>query len=146
MATTSLSSNLHRLDPTTTKYTLIMADPDAPNSQTPILAPFLHWIVSDVQPDCVPGQVRNPSFLPPLLLQTKKKREPTSKLTPLLFLLPPETSHSSPIHVPHPSLPRASSLHISHLSPTAQLRSTCHAAESTWFASEISFAGLCQAE
>lgn len=74
IATTFLSSNLHRLDPTTTKYTLIMADPDAPNSQTPILAPFLHWIVSDVQPDCVPGQVRNPSSLPPLLLQTKKEK------------------------------------------------------------------------
>ncbi|GIZ37213.1 hypothetical protein CKM354_000066700 [Cercospora kikuchii] len=45
-------------DPTTTKYTLIMADPDAPNSETPILAPFLHLIVSDVQPDCIATQRR----------------------------------------------------------------------------------------
>ncbi|KAM3423304.1 hypothetical protein BST61_g743 [Cercospora zeina] len=45
-------------DPATTKYTLIMADPDAPNSETPILSPFLHMIVSDAQPDCVPTQKR----------------------------------------------------------------------------------------
>lgn len=45
-------------DPATTKYTLIMADPDAPNSQTPILAPFLHWIISDAQAECVNGQNR----------------------------------------------------------------------------------------
>ena len=45
-------------DPATTKYTLIMADPDAPNSETPILAPFLHWIISDAQADCIQGQNR----------------------------------------------------------------------------------------
>ncbi|KAF2212949.1 hypothetical protein CERZMDRAFT_96623 [Cercospora zeae-maydis SCOH1-5] len=56
----ALENPLTRLhpDPATTKYTLIMADPDAPNSETPILSPFLHMIVSDAQPDCVPTQRR----------------------------------------------------------------------------------------
>ncbi|KAM0718473.1 hypothetical protein Q7P37_005543 [Cladosporium fusiforme] len=45
-------------DPKTTKYTLIMVDPDAPGPAAPILADFLHWIVSDVQPKCITTQVR----------------------------------------------------------------------------------------
>ena len=45
-------------DPATTKYTLIMVDPDAPGPAAPILADFLHWIVSDVQPKCIATQQR----------------------------------------------------------------------------------------
>jgi hypothetical protein len=45
-------------NPSTTKYTLIMADPDAPNPAAPILKDFLHWIMSDVQPKCITNQKR----------------------------------------------------------------------------------------
>jgi len=54
-------------NPSTTKYTLIMADPDAPNPAAPILKDFLHWIVSDVQPQCITTQKRKtvaPYMLP----------------------------------------------------------------------------------
>lgn len=43
-------------DPTTTKYTYIQVDPDAPGPNAPILRHFLHHIVYDVQPECIADQ------------------------------------------------------------------------------------------
>ncbi|CZT17706.1 uncharacterized protein RCC_03543 [Ramularia collo-cygni] len=45
-------------DPFTTKYTIIMADPDAPDPALPILGSALHEIISDAQPECVTSQMR----------------------------------------------------------------------------------------
>lgn len=123
IATTSLSSNLHRLDPTTTKYTLIMADPDAPNSQTPILAPFLHWIVSDVQPDCVPGQVRISLSSLPSSFKRKKKRTHL-KTNPPSFSSPSRNVSQSP-HTCSPPL-SPSRLISTHFSSIANRATTFH--------------------
>lgn len=43
-------------DPSTTKYTYIQVDPDAPGPAFPILRQFLHHIVYDVQPSCIAAQ------------------------------------------------------------------------------------------
>lgn len=54
-------------DPYTTKYTIIMADPDAPDPSLPVLGNFLHLITSDAQPGCVINQLRKtvaPYMLP----------------------------------------------------------------------------------
>ncbi|KAL1598409.1 hypothetical protein SLS59_006693 [Nothophoma quercina] len=44
------------IDPSTTKYTYIQVDPDAPGPSFPILRQFLHHIVYDVQPQCIAAQ------------------------------------------------------------------------------------------
>jgi phosphatidylethanolamine-binding protein (PEBP) family uncharacterized protein len=81
-------------DPSTTKYTLIMADPDAPNPSAPILKDFLHWIVSDVQPKCITTQKRKtvaPYMLPTPLSVAEHR------YTFLVYRQPPN-------YVPPPSL------------------------------------------
>jgi phosphatidylethanolamine-binding protein (PEBP) family uncharacterized protein len=81
-------------NPATTKYTLIMADPDAPNPSAPILKDFLHWIVSDVQPNCVATQKRKtvaPYMLPTPLSVAEHR------YTYLIYRQPPN-------YVPPPSL------------------------------------------
>ena len=40
------------------EHALIMIDSDAPGPAPPIIADFLHWIVSDVQPKCITTQQR----------------------------------------------------------------------------------------
>ncbi|SMY24618.1 unnamed protein product [Zymoseptoria tritici ST99CH_1A5] len=64
----AISFTAERLvNPYTTKYTIIMADPDAPSPTTSILTNFLHLIVSDAQPVCVADQERKtvaPYLLP----------------------------------------------------------------------------------
>lgn len=81
-------------NPSTTKYTLIMADPDAPNPAAPILKDFLHWIVSDVQPQCITTQKRKtvaPYMLPTPLSVAEHR------YTFLVYRQPPN-------YVPPPSL------------------------------------------
>jgi hypothetical protein len=43
-------------NPATTKYTYIQVDPDAPGPALPLLRQFLHHIIYDVQPSCIPSQ------------------------------------------------------------------------------------------
>ncbi|OAK93901.1 PEBP-like protein, partial [Phaeosphaeriaceae sp. SRC1lsM3a] len=43
-------------DPSSTKYTYIQVDPDAPGPALPLLRQFLHHIVYDLQPSCVAAQ------------------------------------------------------------------------------------------
>ncbi|KAF2113798.1 phosphatidylethanolamine-binding protein [Lophiotrema nucula] len=43
-------------NPSTTKYTYIQVDPDAPGPELPVLRHFLHHIVYDVQPSCIATQ------------------------------------------------------------------------------------------
>ncbi|KAL8806216.1 MAG: hypothetical protein Q9182_001491 [Xanthomendoza sp. 2 TL-2023] len=49
-------------DPATTKYTVLLLDPDVPSPKIPIerflLGNFVHLIVSDVQPNCTATQKR----------------------------------------------------------------------------------------
>ncbi|KAK5721966.1 hypothetical protein LTR15_006560 [Elasticomyces elasticus] len=45
-------------DPSKTKYTIILTDPDAPGPAAPILKDFLHLIISDAQPSCIASQAR----------------------------------------------------------------------------------------
>jgi phosphatidylethanolamine-binding protein (PEBP) family uncharacterized protein len=81
-------------NPSTTKYTLIMADPDAPNPAAPILKDFLHWIMSDVQPKCITNQKRKtvaPYMLPTPLSVAEHR------YTFLVYRQPPN-------YVPPPSL------------------------------------------
>lgn len=81
-------------DPSTTKYTLIMVDPDAPNPAAPLLADFLHWIVSDVQPECITTQKRKK--VAPYMLPTPLSVAP-HRYTFLVYRQPP-------YYVPPPSL------------------------------------------
>lgn len=43
-------------DPSSTKYTYIQVDPDAPGPALPLLRQFLHHIIYDLQPSCVAAQ------------------------------------------------------------------------------------------
>ncbi|KAF2997029.1 hypothetical protein E8E13_000024, partial [Curvularia kusanoi] len=43
-------------DPSTTKYTYVQVDPDAPGPSLPLLRHFLHHIVYYVQPACIAAQ------------------------------------------------------------------------------------------
>lgn len=81
-------------DPKTTKYTLIMVDPDAPGPAAPILRYFLHWIVSDVQPSCITTQTRKmvAMYMSPTPLSVAPHR-----YTFLIYRQPPN-------YVPPPSL------------------------------------------
>ena len=45
-------------DPSKTKYTIFLVDPDAPGPAAPILKDFLHLIISNAQPSCVTAQAR----------------------------------------------------------------------------------------
>ncbi|KAL8939828.1 MAG: hypothetical protein Q9216_003150 [Gyalolechia sp. 2 TL-2023] len=51
-----------KFDPATTKYTVLLLDPDVPSPNLPLdrilLGNFVHIIVSDVQPECIPTQQR----------------------------------------------------------------------------------------
>jgi phosphatidylethanolamine-binding protein (PEBP) family uncharacterized protein len=78
----------------TTKYTLIMVDPDAPGPAAPILADFLHWIVSDVQPKCITTQQRK--TVAPYMSPTPLSVAP-HRYTFLVYRQPPN-------YVPPPSL------------------------------------------
>jgi phosphatidylethanolamine-binding protein (PEBP) family uncharacterized protein len=81
-------------NPSTTKYTLILADPDAPGPEAPILKDFLHWIVSDVQPKCITTQKRKtvaPYMLPTPLSVAEHR------YTFLVYRQPPN-------YIPPPSL------------------------------------------
>ena len=56
--------------PATTKYTVLLLDPDVPSPDLPLdrilLGNFVHLIVSDVQPDCTLFLILdNPRFLHP---------------------------------------------------------------------------------
>ncbi|KAK3079764.1 hypothetical protein LTS18_003962 [Coniosporium uncinatum] len=42
-------------DPSTTKYLFIIVDPDAPGPEDPFLRQFLHKIVYDISPSCMPN-------------------------------------------------------------------------------------------
>jgi len=42
-------------DPSTTKYLFIIVDPDAPGPEAPILRQFLHTIVYNISPSCMPN-------------------------------------------------------------------------------------------
>ena len=81
-------------NPATTKYTLIKVDPDAPGPAAPILADFLHWIVSDVQPKCITTQQRKQvaMYMSPTPLSVSPHR-----YTFLIYRQPPN-------YVPPPSL------------------------------------------
>lgn len=81
-------------DPSTTKYTLIFADPDAPGLEAPILKDFLHLIVSDVQPKCITDQKRK-TVAPYMLLTPLSVAE--HRYTFLVYRQPPN-------YVPPPSL------------------------------------------
>ncbi|USW53335.1 Putative phosphatidylethanolamine-binding protein [Septoria linicola] len=81
-------------DPAKTKYSLIMADPDAPNSELPILSPFLHLIISDAQAECVGGQ--NRITVAPYMFPTPLSVAP-HKYTFLIYRQPPN-------YVPPPML------------------------------------------
>lgn len=71
-----------------------MVDPDAPGPALPILADFLHWIVSDVQPKCITNQIRKQvaSYMAPTPLSVSPHR-----YTFLIYRQPPN-------YVPPPSL------------------------------------------
>ncbi|KAF6825131.1 phosphatidylethanolamine-binding protein [Colletotrichum musicola] len=43
-------------DPSTTRYTYIQLDPDAPGPAFPLLRQYLHHIIYDIAPSCVPSQ------------------------------------------------------------------------------------------
>jgi phosphatidylethanolamine-binding protein len=44
-------------DPSTTKYSYFMIDPDVPNPDAgPLRLTFLHWAVSNAQPSCIRDQ------------------------------------------------------------------------------------------
>lgn len=81
-------------DAAKTKYTLIMVDPDAPGPAVPILADFLHWIVSDVQPACIANQKRK--TVAPYMFPTPLSVAP-HRYTFLIYRQPPN-------YVPPPSL------------------------------------------
>lgn len=55
-------------DPYTTKYTIIMLDPDAPSPAAPLPGSFSHLIISDAQPGCVINQLRKEvaSYMSPI--------------------------------------------------------------------------------
>lgn len=71
-----------------------MLDPDAPGPKLPILADFLHWIVSDVQPSCVANQKRKQ--VAPYMSPTPLSVAP-HRYTYLIYRQPPN-------YVPPPSL------------------------------------------
>ena len=43
-------------DPSTTKYTIFLVDPDPPSPKAPILKDFLHLEIYDAQPSCITSQ------------------------------------------------------------------------------------------
>ncbi|EMC98820.1 hypothetical protein BAUCODRAFT_145840 [Baudoinia panamericana UAMH 10762] len=45
-------------DPSNTKYTIFLVDPDAPGPAAPIFKDFLHIIIANAQPSCVTSQTR----------------------------------------------------------------------------------------
>lgn len=73
-------------DPASTKYTLIMVDPDAPEPTSPLLRYFLHYIVSDAQPDCVASQDRK--VVAPYMFPTPLSIAP-HRYTFLIYQQPP---------------------------------------------------------
>ena len=44
-----------KYDPTTTKYTYFLVDPDVPQNGSPVQINYLHWMVSHVSPNCIPN-------------------------------------------------------------------------------------------
>ncbi|KAI6843231.1 hypothetical protein KC340_g1401 [Hortaea werneckii] len=81
-------------DPANTKYTYFLVDPDAPGPEAPILADFLHLIVSDAQPSCISNQKRKTvaSYMPLTPLSVSPHR-----YTFLVYRQPPN-------YTPPPSL------------------------------------------
>ena len=67
-------------DPATTKYTVLLLDPDVPSPDLPLLrillGNFVHLIVSDVQPDCMCSSFlsKNPLSFSLLFPQTSRYR------------------------------------------------------------------------
>ena len=71
-----------------------MVDPDAPGPAAPLLADFLHWIVSDIQPQCITTQERK--TVAPYMLPTPLSVTP-HRYTFLIYRQPPN-------YAPPPSL------------------------------------------
>ncbi|KAH7083568.1 phosphatidylethanolamine-binding-like protein [Paraphoma chrysanthemicola] len=73
-------------DPSTTKYTYIQVDPDAPGPALPLLRQFLHHIVYDIQPSCIAAQTPKTQarYMPPTPLSVSAHR-----YVSLLYRQPP---------------------------------------------------------
>ncbi|KAF6813217.1 phosphatidylethanolamine-binding protein [Colletotrichum sojae] len=78
-------------DPSTTRYTYIQLDPDAPGPQFPLLRQYLHHIIYDLAPSCITSQTPKTQarYMPltPLSISPHRYvsllyRQPDGKYTP----------------------------------------------------------------
>ena len=78
-----------------------MVDPDAPEPTSPLLRYFLHYIVSDAQPDCVASQ--NRKVVAPYMFPTPLSIAP-HRYTMLVYRQPPNYVSVPPPKMLVPSL------------------------------------------